>query len=472
MNSTSSAVTLYADSPRGDAAAELPVASDASTSRWLDALCLLLLGYALFGKGFAYLGISSLFVGEMVLLWGLMRFFQRGNWRYVLISSLVWPLLALALWGTATTLPYLKTYGLDSIRDAMIWGYAAFAALVMGELLSDPQRLRLLINRYTNFAKIYLLTFPATYVVSQLEIVPSWPWADVAMIDVKVGDVLVHLAGVFALGASGLGGRIGKGWMVVALGAAAIMGASSRGGLVAFMLAYAICLVYRPFNRFLWAMILAAAAGLLLLATVDLRLEVPGKDREFSAEQIVESVNSVFERSADRGLDSTKQWRLRWWTDIVNYTWRGEYFWQGKGFGINLADDDGYQGTQWEGLLRSPHNGHLTMLARAGVPGFVLWVFPQLLWLVLIVRSSLKSQAHGDGQWLSLFVFLLAYWAAFITRATFDVYFEGPVGGVWFWTVYGVGLSAVVIYHFCPQCLRDLAEQQEDEPDTDILRKL
>lgn len=430
---------------------------------WLDAFCVLLLGYALFGKGFAYLGASPLFVGELVLLSGLYLFLRVG-WKFVIIRPAVWPLLVLAAWGTLTTLPHVSTYGIDSIRDAMIWGYAIFVLLVMGILLNEPAQLQLLIERYSKFTKIFVLVIPITYVVSQLELVPNWPWANVAMIDVKVGDVLVHLSGVFAFWASGLGRRVGKGWIVLLLASVAVMGASSRGGLLAFILAFGICLVYRPFSRLLWLLIVAGMCGLLFLAVVDLRLSVPGKDREFSTEQLIESLTSVFESSSDKGLDATKQWRINWWTDIVNYTWNGPYFWQGKGFGINLADADGYQGTEWEGLLRSPHNGHLTMLARAGVPGFLLWVFPQLLWLALIVRGSLKSLAQGDLKWNSLFVFLLAYWAALLTRATFDVYLEGPVGGIWFWTIYGVGLSATVIYQYCPQTLDEPRSHDENPP--------
>jgi len=284
------------------------------------------------------------------------------------------------------------------------------------------------------------------------------------MIEVKVGDVMVHLAGVFAFWASGLGRRVGKLWVVILLACVAVLGVASRGGLVAFVVSYAICFVYQPLNRLLWSVIAAGTCGILLLAVSGLSFEVPGKDREFSAERIVEGVVSVFDDSQDRSLDATKQWRLNWWSDIIDYTWRGEYFWTGKGFGINLADSDGYQGTQWEGLLRSPHNGHMTMLARAGVPGFVLWLIPQFLWLILMVRCSLRSLADGDSKWTSLFVFLIAYWAAFIVRATFDVFLEGPMGGIWFWTIYGLGLGSMVIYQYSPDALTEQGGKIEDSP--------
>jgi hypothetical protein len=35
---------------------------------------------------------------------------------------------------------------------------------------------------------------------------------------------------------------------------------------------------------------------------------------------------------------------------------------------------------------------------------------------------------------------------ALFVNASFDVYLEGPVGGIWFWSVFGVGIGAPLIY--------------------------
>ena len=78
-------------------------------------------------------------------------------------------------------------------------------------------------------------------------------------------------------------------------------------------------------------------------------------------------------RADSSALEGTKEFRLRWWSDIINYTINGPYFWTGKGFGINLADDDGFQ-VYADHSLRAPHNGHIEILARTGVPGLILWI--------------------------------------------------------------------------------------------------
>ena len=67
--------------------------------------------------------------------------------------------------------------------------------------------------------------------------------------------------------------------------------------------------------------------------------------------------------SSDPILEGTKAWRLRWWDQIVEYTIDGDVLLDGKGFGINLADSDGFQ-VHADGSLRAPHNGHIEILAQ------------------------------------------------------------------------------------------------------------
>jgi hypothetical protein len=55
-------------------------------------------------------------------------------------------------------------------------------------------------------------------------------------------------------------------------------------------------------------------------------------------------------------------------------------------------------------------------------------------------------------------MFLIAYWLALMSNTAFDVYLEGPMGGVWFWTVFGTGLAAVWIYRHRPDALAGIED--------------
>src|SRR5437763_472235 len=62
---------------------------------WLAFLGVTLLGYAVVGKIWAYVGIAPIYVGEMVLICGLISFVLYGQGRGMLKIPAVWPLLAL-----------------------------------------------------------------------------------------------------------------------------------------------------------------------------------------------------------------------------------------------------------------------------------------------------------------------------------------------------------------------------------------
>ena len=71
----------------------------------------------------------------------------------------------------------------------------------------------------------------------------------------------------------------------------------------------------------------------------------------------------------------------------------------------------------------------------------------------VLALGSPRSRRLGEHPWPELFLFLLGYWLAFMINASFDVFLEGPMGGIWFWTVYGVGLAAVWLYKYHPAVL-------------------
>jgi hypothetical protein len=425
---------------------------------WLTFLCLNLLGYALLGRGWAHMGISPVFVGELVLFCGVVSFLLLGRWRGILDIPVVWFLLLLQAWGAYRTLPYLSTHGAEALRDAVIWGYSAFAFIVLGAIQAQPRMLAVLLTWYKKFALIFLICIPFVWFTARVyprPVIPHLPWADVAVIHPKAGDILVHAAGILAFWVAGFGGVISLVWVLLLTFSVVMVGTFDRAGLVSFLTAFAVCFFLRPRDRCLWRLAATAVCGLLLFAVSNVRVQMPQREREVSFDQVIANVTSTVSSSRAGDLDGTKEWRLEWWRDILKYTLHGKYWWDGKGFGINLADDDGYQ-VEEDSSLRHPHNGHLTMLARAGVPGFLLWGLVQLSWAGSLFGGYLRSQKAGDRRWASVFLFLLAYWLAFMINATFDVFLEGPMGGIWFWTVYGVGLAAVWLYKHHPAVLDGL----------------
>lgn len=423
--------------------------------RYLLGLGVVLLGYALFSRPFAYLGVPPLFIGEIMLALGLWAAWRYGALREALRQGPVRWLAVFMAWGLACTLPYVPTYGLDALRDAVLWGYGLFGVIVAALVLRSPDRLRQMLLRYRVFVWAFLGLIGVIYILNAYfrPLIPHFPGApNVPLIEAKGGDILVHLAGVTVFLVVGM---MRMRWGIIGMLAATlgIVLISNRGGMVAFAMAGLVLLAMKPPGRSVGKM----AAGFTFLMLVFLlagSLMTIHSGREISAEQLWTNVQSIAGGSGEGALDGTRRWRLSWWEDIVGYTFGGPYFLTGKGFGINLASADGYQ-VDAEELVRSPHNGHMTVLARMGVPGVALWALVHGSWLLLMLRGWLRSRRERDDGWTSIYTFIVAYWVASLVNASFDVYLEGPVGGIWLWCIWGFGLGAAYVHRHTPEVGRD-----------------
>ena len=410
----------------------------------------LLLGYALFGRSFAYLGLSPVYVGEIVLALALIVCITNGTLWPPLRSKVSWLLLAFASWCALRTIPFVPVYGLDALRDAAIWGYSAFAFISAG-LLCRRGSLQRATGYYQRLIPLYLVWICLAGVVRALrpDLVSTIGDRSGTIFQIKPGDAAVHLAGIASFLIAGLHRTPPKGrgpiwlkeWCLWPLWTAGLLlfGSQSRGGLLTMLTTLAVVLILRRRGR--WGKLaVVSLCSLALFLLLDLEFD-SGAARRVSPQQILVSLSSVT-GGGDPAYEGTRQWRLNWWNVILDYTVNGGYFWGGKGFGVNLADEDGFQ-VDPAHLLRSPHNGHLTILARSGVPGLALWVLLQGSMCIGLVRSYLQARRTAGQEGAANIVWILAYWTAFTVNGAFDVYLEGPQGGIWFWTMFGMGLAVL-----------------------------
>ena len=416
-----------------------------SASRnYLVLVSFLLLGYAFLDKGFAYLGFAPMYVSEMVLGVGLVVLLLGGVASAVLRSPITWALLAYSAWGATTALTSIEHPVFDILRDSVVWFYSAFAILVAGVLLRTGMIERP-IDWYSRWIIWFLIWVPIGLVIARLyaQELPFVPGSNVRLLTLKTGDFQVHIAGAIAFFALGLHDEFPWGrkvlarsreiicWIAAPLGVI-IAGSQNRGGLLAVLTVLALMAVFRPMSR-LNKLILPLVLVVTVLVAIDFQMSpIRRADREYSINQIVTNIESVYEGG---GSNSTASWRLDWWKTIIDYTVRGDYFWMGKGYGVNLAVDDGF--TAAAGRNRSPHSGHITVLARSGVPGLFFWTVLQGTIAVSLLRRYFQAMRLGLGVLARVNLWILAYWTASIVNMSFDVYLEGPQGGIWFWCIVG-----------------------------------
>jgi O-Antigen ligase len=422
--------------------------------RYLVLLAIVLLGYALMGRGFAYIGFPPLYVGEIAFLTGIAVFVRSGALVASLATLPSLVLVATMMWVLARTVPFVSVYGFDALRDSVVILYGGFAFIVIGLLLEDARRIDTVLRHYS----VLLLTFPAIpagYWLTKYwaDYIPKFYGPNVPVVDIGASALGTHLAGtaVFVL----IGYRkVSPLWVVVWIVALVMIAATNRGAALAVFVPVMFAMAMLGRLRLMLTTMVAGLSILgVLLAAEATFIQYDEAEhsikRPVSAHQIVENARSIIGPSGQQ-TEGTKRWRLDWWDVIINDTLHGPSFWTGRGFGLNLADADGFAETgdpsNPRPPTRSPHNAHMTLLARAGVPGVVLWALVLISWGGMMLRAMLVARARGHEQWSGVFLFVTCYAISIIINATVDVTLEGPVQGIWFWCLFGFGIGSVMVY--------------------------
>jgi O-Antigen ligase len=426
---------------------------------WTDRYGVLLMGFlaaqAIGGKGFAYIGVPPLFVTELVLGLGLAVML---NTRCVIASMLTVPslcLTALIILSIARTAPFVPAYGVDALRDSVLVLYALFGFIAATLLLQRPDRLIGTVAFLRWFTGIFVYLGPAVFLFSAFMMpqLPALLTNSPGLPTIRAGELGVHLSGCALMALLGL--RPARPvWLCALILGILTVTSQNRGGMLAIMVPVALAL---PFSRAWPRVVTMGMAGVALLGLAYAAdLQVPSLsgtekpfagERQLDARQVVDNVLSLVIPTDDAQLDDTKMFRQMWWRKIYGYTFEGPYFWTGKGFGVNLAVDDGFVvGDPNAPPLRSPHNSHMNVLARTGVPGFALWITFMITWFGTMTGWASRAWRRGDTEWGNLMFFVACYWLANVINASFDVALEGPMLASWFWCQTGFGLGIVAIY--------------------------
>jgi hypothetical protein len=327
------------------------------------------------------------------------------------------------------------------VRDSVIVGYGGFAFIVTGLLLEKPERLALAIRFLRLLGSVIVIVGPILLVLRVT-------WIDVPF--VKPASLAVHLSGVALMMLLGFR-RAGISWLLLLIIGMAVASMMNRAAMLAIVIPITVAVIVTgKWREFTFACVIGAV---LIGSASVLAPAIPtNSSRDISAAQLIDNFTSIVGDSGsatDPGaLEGTKSWRKAWWNTILNYTLDGPYFWSGKGFGINLAVADGFIAGKEisDAPLRGPHNGHLTILARSGVPGLALWLLTLGSWGVMLMANMVHARASGANAWANLFVLIFCYALGFIIEGTFDVSLEGPMSGIWFWCLFGAGIGATMIY--------------------------
>lgn len=391
--------------------------------------------YALFNKGIAYSYLSEAIIvsGLLLVLWNLRSYEFAWDRRMALLAFFMF--MSILYIGRGI----MQGYGItDVVRDSVIFNYIAFAFIVYflkDELPFLKQQLFAIYKWYPLCMCCFFLLSSYSPFLRELTI-----FGGQRIFLYKFGDMGVHLfiASIFLLNGNIVLRRryLVLQWIIIAY-LFLVVSSYSRSGMISFiipmgvffMLTKNMVIKHQMLKLLKFTPLIVLLALPLFLST---NLEENFQGRSLSIEQLKNNAISIFS-SEDDGttLSDNKVWRLVWWGRIVEYTFLGEYFFHGRGLGMSLAATDDIDYDPTDGNLRSPHSFHMTVLARFGVPVFLLWLY----WMYLHVSKIRRKE-------LSAFMLiLLSVSLSFLINASFDVFLEGPMGAMPFWIFVGLAYA-------------------------------
>lgn len=415
-------------------------------------LCGLVFGYIIGNRGFAQLlpipGVPLL-PAEAVLLIGGTLLIVQSAWRRELpfrCDALNLLLLAWIAAGTVQVLLDFPTHRFVAIRDFATVYYALFFFLAqdVGRTASSARAVitavmvsalvllgtHLVYDRFQGFFFTTLTFRGSPLIIYKGDLVGTF---------LAVGSLLFFLRFEMRRG----------GWNVAAsLAFAGAMVASQNRASVLGLAIVAVALAIG--RRWRFAALLGAsgmAATIVILTAAAVTKTSWEKTPLFGAyERAVSLVDPTGQRTY-RGENSASKgdnnlFRTVWWEAVIDETIERNPY-TGLGFGHDIAERFArvyYPEGSEEFSARSPHNVLLTIFARMGALGLLLFLAAIN---VVAVRTwrAIRVGPESAAPWCATWVILIS--------ACFGVVLEGPMGAVVFWTLLGVAHASSL--HQAPQ---------------------
>ena len=389
---------------------------------------MVLLLYVFFNKGvaYSYMAEITMVAGIFILFINRKHFEIALDAKQIIAGFFIFVCFIFILAG-------VFQYSLFNVlRDSLALQYAWFAIIIYFFKSESNFIWEKIIQIYKWVPLVLLLNLFLFYFVF-LNLPPINIFGNENIIMYKNGDKAVHLL-ISTILMFLYSHTYSKKWLIINTVLITInlivLFALSRSGTVAYLFALFSFFIFSKekilndtLSKLLKFIPIIMVVGIGIFFALDIQGDSQGRTISFT--QITDNFSSLVSSDIDGSLTDNKVWRLVWWAKLVNESFTLQHFFLGKGLGMSLA---GYDIANSDDNLRSPHNFHLTVLARFGYIVFIAWVY----WLVSIFKPLFTRKLVGKT--LGLTAILLA----FVINGSFDVYFEGPMGAFPFWTFVGM----------------------------------
>ena len=396
--------------------------------------------YLIFDKGIAYS-----FLVEFIWIFGIILIFlDRNKFSLIINSKSKFIYLFIFLTNIYLLFGISKYSMINVIKDSFVFNYACFS-LILFLFIEDRSFIwKKLSQIYAWYPIVPLLSFSIFNLFPFLDSVKIF--GNVTILNHKHSDMAINLLISTLFFINIQYEKITKYHYIIILLLIfdfLMIASYSRSGTISFIIGL-LCYLYfnnektitANLKRFFKLAVIGFVIIIPIYASIQIQENFQGRTIGF--DQLKNNFISIISSSEDvpTTLEDNKVWRLVWWGKIINYSFTPEFFFTGRGLGMSLVKTDEIDAND---DLRSPHNFHLTIMARFGVVIFSVWVS----FLALIFIDYFKRKLKGR-RFLIVSILL-----AFVINASFDVFLEGPMGAFPFWTF--IGLLIIEEYNYKPK---------------------
>ena len=402
-------------------------------------LLIIILGYALGGKGFAYVSpMEPVYIGEISLalcMFGLMTRLHHAGLFDTSIHKWIWVYLIYA--GIHLMVDY-DQYRLLAIRDSATAYYSLYFFATYS--LFQNEAIVTVFERIMKIAIVFaIVQSAATYFSFRI---PGFhPHADAYI-------PLTTAAAIYFL----IRGAESKKPVHILIGATAAVAlmTGKTAGVLALFGALALAVV---FGRVKKLMIPAAFIGVLGFFALALAVII---SPDFFAEHIASGDTvETFGISEGEfvGLSGTSSWRMDWWMMIWHDTMRSAPFW-GLGFGGDIST--AFLGPELGELVRYPHSVIFTVIGRLGLIGLLIFttLFVAIgMFSIKFFRLYYNSPNRRDADLICPAV-VIAGMVNGVLQSTYEV----PYAAITHWVCLGYMASR----YYVSQTHRKMSAQKSD----------
>ncbi len=182
--------------------------------------------------------------------------------------------------------------------------------------------------------------------------------------------------------------------------------------------------------------------GILIIGAISLTgISIKGREhKKISLDFIVshfEAISGKASSGETEGAAEGVPQRIGWWMNIYRKMIRSpQKIIFGLGYGIPLTNFHGRAGT----IVREPHNSYISVIARLGVSGMIVWLFMQGAFFLSWGRSYRLAGRMGWSDDRSNLLLLLIFNVLLLNTAIGEDGFEKPFYAIPYYLFWGVML--------------------------------